>query len=184
MRASDLTHRVALQRNTASRDSFGEAVPSWSNLVTVWAKIEWGGGGESFQGERDYAGTPIKITVRRSTDTMSLHEGDRVMVPLGYTRLTEMMSVADTTLVVNDPAVFYPTDEATVRISDEFVKLASGSGTAADPYVVSRSQFGTSATIHESDTSAIQIVPLEVLSVTPSRYALEISAVKEEVRTP
>ena len=38
MNAGELRHRVTIQEATESRDSYGAAVETWSDLVTVWAK--------------------------------------------------------------------------------------------------------------------------------------------------
>lgn len=40
MRAGELRHRITLQRATEARDSFGQAVKTWSDVATVWASVE------------------------------------------------------------------------------------------------------------------------------------------------
>lgn len=39
MQAGKLRHRIAIERKTEARDSFGDAVPTWSLLANVWAEI-------------------------------------------------------------------------------------------------------------------------------------------------
>lgn len=38
--AGELTKRITIQVNNSTQNDFGEHVPSWIDLATVWAKIE------------------------------------------------------------------------------------------------------------------------------------------------
>lgn len=183
MRSSDLTHRISLQRVTESRDSFGDPVASWSELGQVWAAIEWAGGGESLQADRQYAEVPAAIDVRRSTTTMSVREKDRAMVPAGATKLRSLISSTSTTMVIEPDGIFPPENEFVVRINRELALVTAGSGTTASPYTISRGKYGTTPALHKSGTSVIHMQPLDIVSVTPSRYSMRLQAVRGEVRS-
>jgi SPP1 family predicted phage head-tail adaptor len=40
MQAGRLRHRVTIQEKNASRNTYGEEVPAWSEIATVWAGVE------------------------------------------------------------------------------------------------------------------------------------------------
>ena len=39
MRAGRLRHRPTIQRATRAADSFGDVVPSWSDVATIWGSV-------------------------------------------------------------------------------------------------------------------------------------------------
>lgn len=183
MRASDLAHRISLQRVTESRDSFGDPIASWSELAQVWASIEWSGGNESLQADRQYAEVPIVLEVRRSATTMSVREKDRAMVPAGATKLRSLISSTSTSMVVEPDGIFPPENEFVVRIDSELALITAGSGTTGVPYTISRGKYGTTPALHKSGTAVIHMQPLDVVGVTPSRYTMRLQAVRGEVRS-
>ena len=183
MNAGKLTDRVVLQRATEVRDSFGEPIQTWTELARVWARVDWEGGSEQSQAAREYAQVPVRVEVRRSTDTMSLREKDRVLVPAGATKLRTVLGTSTTTsLVVDKPGVFGPDDEFCVRIEGELVTVASGAGTSASPYVVTRGAFGSTAKKHTAGVSVIHMVPLDIEGVARTRSTMILTAVRGEVR--
>lgn len=183
MRAGDLTHRVVLQRGTETSDSFGAGVMTWTNLATVWAKLEWLPGSESLHGDRDHADVPVRIMLRRGSNTISLRERDRVLVAQGATQITTTLSKTATSLVVNTPGVFPPDADFTLRIGDELVKVTAGAGTSASPYTISRASYGTAAAVHEAGKSAVHMLSLDIESVTPvSPQTIELTASRSSMR--
>ncbi len=48
MEAGKLRHRVVIQENTPTRDSYGDEVDSWSTWATVWGAVEPLTGREAF----------------------------------------------------------------------------------------------------------------------------------------
>lgn len=65
MRAGDLDRRITIQRAVTVQDSLGQPVSTWTDLVTVWAKVDWREGGESIEaGEQRSAKQAVLFTVR------------------------------------------------------------------------------------------------------------------------
>ena len=185
MRSGDLTHRIALQRGTETRNSFGEPIAVWSDLSQVWAKIEWGGGSEGFAGDREYPGVPATISVRRSTDVMSLREKDRAFVPMAATKLRNAIGNSTaTTMVLDAPGAFPPGTDFIVRVGSELVQVTAGAGTVASPYTITRGVYGTTAARHAAGDSAQHVVALDIVSVFHKPHSIELGAVRNEGRAP
>ena len=179
-----MSERIVLQRATEARDSFGEPIKTWGNLAQVWAAVEWQSGSEAFQADREYAEVPVELRVRRSTTTMSLREKDRALVASGVTEVkTTLGTSTGTSLVVNTPGVFPPENEFCVRIGSELLLVASGAGTVASPFVVSRGAYGTTADTHMAGQSVIHMIPLDVVGVSKTKAMLNVTTVRGEVRT-
>lgn len=66
LRAGDLDRRILIQRDAGERDSFGQPVEDWQNVATVWARVRWLSGNESFSegGEQRVARQMVEFTVR------------------------------------------------------------------------------------------------------------------------
>lgn len=64
IRASELRHKVELQRATQATGTLGQASRTWSRLDDVWAKIETLTGREAEQARKTFADAKIKITMR------------------------------------------------------------------------------------------------------------------------
>jgi SPP1 family predicted phage head-tail adaptor len=83
MRAGELRHRITLQRKNAVRDSYGESVPTWITVATVWAQVETTGGSESVDAAQvALASLSYMVTIRYRRDvvpTMRVLWGDRVL---------------------------------------------------------------------------------------------------------
>lgn len=64
--ASDLRHRVALQRPSDASDGQGGASRSWTTVATVWAQVTPGAGGERViaQGVREQSPYDVRIRYR------------------------------------------------------------------------------------------------------------------------
>lgn len=65
MRAGKLRHRIAIQTNTPSKDSYGQPVASWATAATVWAAVEMAGGRESMSQQQVESVAAVKFTIRR-----------------------------------------------------------------------------------------------------------------------
>ena len=52
MQIGDLDRRVIIQDASRTGNNYGELELSWSNTTTLWAKIEWKGGGEVDENDR------------------------------------------------------------------------------------------------------------------------------------
>jgi len=64
MRAGRLRHRVTLQSKTETRDSYGGAVITWSDVATVYAAIEPLSGREWFAQQQVQSEVSVRIVVR------------------------------------------------------------------------------------------------------------------------
>lgn len=68
MRAGRLRHRITIEQNTPTRDSFGTEVEAWSTLATVWSRHEVLSGGETIVQRQAGASLNHRFTIRRRTD--------------------------------------------------------------------------------------------------------------------
>lgn len=59
-----MRERVTLQSPMRAADGAGGADVSWTDVKTVWAKVEEGAGGERLTGERFAARADITLTIR------------------------------------------------------------------------------------------------------------------------
>ncbi len=175
-----MRHRIVLQRATEARDTFGQPIPTWTTLAEVWAAVEWQGGAEAFQGDRDYAEVPSTVTIRRSSDVMSLREKDRALVPNGaVTTLREVLATTADTSVVIEKDVVPPDGEFVVRIGSELCAVTS---TATTTLTVTRGAFGTTAVRHYPGASVIVLAPCDIVAVRAGKYDMSLSVVRSEVR--
>lgn len=78
-----LRHRVTIEQNSGSPDSFGEVTPSWSALASnVPARVEGVAGVETRQGEQIEAVVTDVVTIRYRSDVtpeMRVVHGSRVL---------------------------------------------------------------------------------------------------------
>lgn len=183
MRAGEMTHRILLQRATETQDTFGDPVRTWSEIGQVWAKVDYGSGGETDQGDRQFAEVPVALEVRRSSDTMALREKDRALIPAGATTLRSYINSTTGAMVVNSAGVFPPENEFIVRVDSELMVVSAGSGSTASPYTITRARFGTTAAAHTSDTKVVHMQPVDLIGVTPSRYSMRCAGIRSEVRS-
>lgn len=76
MHAGKLRHRVKIQSNTQTIDSFGQVQYIWTDKATVWAEIQDVAGGEGNVGDNSIAGNAIEVTVRFRND---ISKDDRIV---------------------------------------------------------------------------------------------------------
>lgn len=68
MRAGQLRERVTLQAPLRTPDGAGGADIGWSEVATLWARVEAQGGGELPAGERLEARARLEVTIRFRAD--------------------------------------------------------------------------------------------------------------------
>jgi SPP1 family predicted phage head-tail adaptor len=64
VRAGQLRHRVTIQEPDPTQDEYGEAVPTWSDMATVWAAVEPLQGREFLEAQRVGAEVTTRIRIR------------------------------------------------------------------------------------------------------------------------
>jgi len=64
MRAGRLRHRLTIQQQTETRDSYGAAIITWSDVATVWGAIEPLSGQELFAQQQVQPETKVRIVLR------------------------------------------------------------------------------------------------------------------------
>jgi SPP1 family predicted phage head-tail adaptor len=87
--AGDLRHRVTVQAVTTTRDQVGGTVETWTDVATLWAKVEPLSAGERYWRQQMNAYAAWKITVRFRDDLTAKHR-----VKFG-TRTFEVRSVTN-----------------------------------------------------------------------------------------
>ena len=65
MRAGKLRHRITIQQNTPTQNSFGEMEPSWSAFATIWAAVEPLSGDERWTSDQFQSEVSHRIRIRR-----------------------------------------------------------------------------------------------------------------------
>jgi|GEM_PF-305713 len=73
MQIGRLDRRITIQANTVTRDSVGEAVDSWSNLDTVWARIIYEAGREGVDMQSEVAQQQVTFIIRYRSDVTPMH---------------------------------------------------------------------------------------------------------------
>lgn len=79
MRAGQLRHRVTFQALTVSEDAYGEPDATWSDIDTVWARIESISGKERFAAFHQQYEADHRIVCRYNSDIAALSVRDRVV---------------------------------------------------------------------------------------------------------
>ena len=64
MQIADLDRRVTFENPTKTANNYGEETLDWSTYKTVWAKIDWKGGGENEESEKLTATSKVVFHVR------------------------------------------------------------------------------------------------------------------------
>jgi SPP1 family predicted phage head-tail adaptor len=73
MHAGTLRHRITLQTRTASADSFGQPIETWSTLATVWASVNPLRGREFFTARQEHTDIDHRIICRANADMTTVH---------------------------------------------------------------------------------------------------------------
>lgn len=64
----NMRHRVTLQTYTYTQNEYGERVPGYTNLATVWAEVQYESGTENEDAKRQTAQISITVTLRYRAD--------------------------------------------------------------------------------------------------------------------
>lgn len=64
MQAGKLNQRIAIQVNTPTVDSYGQPIPGWATVKTIWASAETSGGKEFYAAQKLYAEMDTLFTIR------------------------------------------------------------------------------------------------------------------------
>lgn len=64
MKIGKLRHRITIQQYLASRDSFGDEIQTWVDMLRSWAAVEPVTGKEFFASQELNAEISVKITMR------------------------------------------------------------------------------------------------------------------------
>ena len=81
MRAGMLRHKVVIQQNIPTRDSYGAEVEVWTDYAVVWASIEPARGREFWESQQVNAEVTGKIRIRYLagvTPMMRVKHGSRI----------------------------------------------------------------------------------------------------------
>jgi SPP1 family predicted phage head-tail adaptor len=81
MRAGKLRHRITIEAPTASQDEYGEPIPTWAPLFTVWAAREDLAGREYFAAAQIQSEVTTKFRIRHRdgiTAKMRVNDGGRL----------------------------------------------------------------------------------------------------------
>jgi len=73
MRAGELREQVKLQRKSVTRDSYGGEVITWTDIATVWGKVEPLRGREFLEQRRDGNEVTTRITLRYRSGLEPIH---------------------------------------------------------------------------------------------------------------
>ena len=88
---AELDRRIQFQTYSASLNVYGEESLSWSELATVWAKLDWTGSDETEDGDQEVTGTDIVATIRRRSD---INTKQRVLYNSKYYDITGIVDVS------------------------------------------------------------------------------------------
>ena len=79
MQIGELDRRITIQTFTTEADAYGEAIKTWSNLISVWANVNFKGGSTKDIAERVTATSKVVFTIRNYGSTVdTINESMRV----------------------------------------------------------------------------------------------------------
>lgn len=64
MDAGKLDRRITVERATTTTNAFGEEIPTWAPLGTVWASVEWVKDGERLRAAEVAASVEVRFQIR------------------------------------------------------------------------------------------------------------------------
>ena len=68
IRVGAMDRRITLQTATETQDGYGEPVPTWSTLATVWASVRPERASEQFEGDQEHATRQTIFRIRYRSD--------------------------------------------------------------------------------------------------------------------
>jgi len=72
MHASDLQYSIMIKEPTTSRNSYGEDVPTWSEVDTVFAAVEPLEGRELFEAQHKITDVIVRFRIRYRDDVTTI----------------------------------------------------------------------------------------------------------------
>jgi SPP1 family predicted phage head-tail adaptor len=82
MEAGKLRHRITIQQPVEAKGPTGEDVPTWTDLVTIWAEVADLQGREYLSRTAETAATTVRVVIRERSDidtTMRVVHGSRIL---------------------------------------------------------------------------------------------------------
>lgn len=79
MRAGPMRHRATLQTYTPTRDATGGVVESWTDVATVYARVEPIRGREALEAEQILAEADTRVTIRYGSEWAAINPSWRVL---------------------------------------------------------------------------------------------------------
>ncbi len=73
VRIGELDDEIVIQRATLAANDYGDPVPTWSTLVSTWAKVEWlePGSDEMYRAGIENEYNRVDFTIRYNSDVRS-----------------------------------------------------------------------------------------------------------------
>jgi SPP1 family predicted phage head-tail adaptor len=71
LNAGALDQRVTIQRRTAGQDARGQALETWADVATVWARVQPRRGRDFFAAAQDQATFDCTVWMRHRTDVLA-----------------------------------------------------------------------------------------------------------------
>ena len=81
LNAGQMDRLIVIQRSTATRDTVGQEIVTWSTHATVWAHVTPIGGSELLKNQRDVAPLTSKFVIRYIS---TITEKDRISYDSRY----------------------------------------------------------------------------------------------------
>jgi len=101
LRAGELNRQVKIQSRTVAADATGDAVQTWADVATVWAKLSPLSGRELFQAQQVQTDVTHRVLLRHRPD-VALSTAHRLVTVEG-SRVLEIASVVN----VEDAGVYW-----------------------------------------------------------------------------
>ncbi len=88
MKFGRMDARITIQRATVVTNDYGERVPTWATLATVWADVIWreGSGAERIASDQILSKQPVHFLIRYSTTVSSVSAKDRCLMGANPTK--------------------------------------------------------------------------------------------------
>lgn len=68
IKAGDLNRRITIQSQSSTEDAYGGNADTYSTLVQVWAKMEYGSASEKYAADRLTSFSRVEFAIRYRTD--------------------------------------------------------------------------------------------------------------------
>ena len=94
MRAGRLRHQITIEKQSTTRDSYGEIGGAWTSGLNTWAEIEPLRGSEYFNAQQIQAGVTHEIRMRNQTlaGTTGISSKHRIKFGIRYFNITSVIN--------------------------------------------------------------------------------------------